>query len=142
MIDVTEILVHWYAGHSKNEMAASLGVDRKTIRKYTVPAVRAGLVAGRPPVSEARWAELSRQWFAELADARLRQVTWSAIEAHHEFIAAQLEARGDCDHDSPPAVFILAGRVWRLSEILWWLPSRRSIWVVAVSSALRSGPRE
>ena len=92
VIDVTEILVHWYAGHSKNEMAASLGVDRKTIRKYTVPAVRAGLVAGRPPVSEARWAELARQWFAELADARLRQATWSAIEAHHEFIAAQLEA--------------------------------------------------
>jgi hypothetical protein len=32
VIDVTEILVHWHAGRSLNEMAGSLGVDRKTIR--------------------------------------------------------------------------------------------------------------
>ena len=32
--DVTEILVHWYAGRSQSEVATSLGVDRKTIRKY------------------------------------------------------------------------------------------------------------
>jgi hypothetical protein len=31
--DVTEILVHWYAGRSQSEIATSLGVDRKTIRK-------------------------------------------------------------------------------------------------------------
>jgi transposase len=34
VIDVTEILVHWHAGRSKNEMAQNLGVDRKTLRKY------------------------------------------------------------------------------------------------------------
>lgn len=44
MIDIVEILVHWYAGRSQHELAASLGVDRKTIRKYTAPAVAAGLV--------------------------------------------------------------------------------------------------
>ncbi len=33
MVDVTEIYVHWYAGRSNRELAASLGVDRKTIRK-------------------------------------------------------------------------------------------------------------
>ena len=33
MIDVTEILMHWHAGRSQNEMAESLGVDRKTMRK-------------------------------------------------------------------------------------------------------------
>lgn len=43
MIDIVEILVHWYAGRSQHELAASLGVDRKTIRKYTAPAVAAGL---------------------------------------------------------------------------------------------------
>lgn len=32
MIDITEILVHWYAGRSQYELADSLGVDRKTIR--------------------------------------------------------------------------------------------------------------
>ena len=42
VIDVTEILVHWHAGRSLNEMSQSLGVDRKTIRKYVAPAVAAG----------------------------------------------------------------------------------------------------
>jgi hypothetical protein len=32
VIDIVEILVHWYAGRSQHELAASLGVDRKTIR--------------------------------------------------------------------------------------------------------------
>ena len=37
MIDIVEILIHWYAGRSQHELAASLGVDRKTLRKYTAP---------------------------------------------------------------------------------------------------------
>ena len=31
MIDIVEILIHWYAGRSQHELAASLGVDRKTL---------------------------------------------------------------------------------------------------------------
>lgn len=42
VIDVTEILIHWYAGRSQAELAASLGVDRKTVRKYLAPALAAG----------------------------------------------------------------------------------------------------
>jgi len=34
-----------------------------------------------------------REWFPELADTRLRQVTWPAIGEHHEFITGQLRAR-------------------------------------------------
>ena len=49
MIDVTEILMHWHAGRSLSEMAGSLGVDRKTLRKYIAPAVAAGIVPGGPP---------------------------------------------------------------------------------------------
>lgn len=92
MIDIVEILVHWYAGRSKNEMAASLGVDRKTIRKYLAPAEAAGITPGGPPVGETEWAARVREWFPELADTRLRQVTWPQIAAHHEFIADQLKA--------------------------------------------------
>jgi hypothetical protein len=33
VVDVTEILIHWYAGRSLSEVSDSLGVDRKTIRK-------------------------------------------------------------------------------------------------------------
>jgi hypothetical protein len=35
VIDVTEVLMHWHAGRSLLGMSQSLGVDRKTIRKYT-----------------------------------------------------------------------------------------------------------
>ena len=92
VIDVTEILVHWHAGRSLSEMAQSLDVDRKTLRKYVAPAVAAGIVPGGPPRSEREWAELVREWFPQLADTRLRQVTWPAIAVHHDYIIAQLKA--------------------------------------------------
>ena len=50
------------------------------------------MVPGGPPVSQERWAELAREWFPELADTRLRQVTWPAIEVHRDYIVAQLAA--------------------------------------------------
>lgn len=93
MIDVTEILVHWHAGRSLNEMSGSLGVDRKTIRKYIAPAVAAGIEPGSGPAKgEDEWHELVREWFPELSDVRLRQVTWPAIAAHHDYITAQMKA--------------------------------------------------
>jgi transposase len=92
VIDVAEILVHWHAGRSLNEMAGSLGVDRKTLRKYVAPAVAAGIVPGGPARSEEEWHELVRDWFPELADTRLRQVTWPAISVHHDYITGQLKA--------------------------------------------------
>jgi transposase len=92
VIDVTEILVHWHAGRSLNEMSQSLGVDRKTIRKYVAPAVAAGVIPGGPTRSEGEWQDLVREWFPELSDTRLRQVTWPAIAAHHDYIAEQLKA--------------------------------------------------
>ena len=92
MVDVTEILAHWYAGRSKNQIAESLGLDRKTVRKYLAPAEAEGLAPGGPPVSAAEWRERAAGWFPELADARLRQVTWGEIGKHHEFITGQLKA--------------------------------------------------
>jgi transposase len=93
VIDVTEILVHWHAGRSLNEMSQSLGADRKTIRKYIAPAVAAGIAPGGPAKGEQEWQELVRDWFPELADTRLRQVTWPAIAVHHDYIVEQLRAR-------------------------------------------------
>ena len=91
MIDVAEILVHWHAGRSLNEMSQSLGVDRKTLRKYVAPAVAAGIEPGGPAKSEGEWHELVREWFPELAGTRLRQVTWSAVAEHHDYIVEQLK---------------------------------------------------
>src|SRR5450759_1801333 len=62
MIDLIEIYVHWYAGRSQAQIADSLGMDRKTVRKYLGPVAAAGLVAGGPPVmTEADWRARARQ---------------------------------------------------------------------------------
>jgi transposase len=92
VVDIIEILVHWQAGRKNSEIAQSLGVDRKTVgstpRRRRLPGWRrAGCRRG-----EERWAELVREWFPELADTRLRQVTWPAIEPHHDYIRGQLKA--------------------------------------------------
>jgi transposase len=90
VIDIVEILVHWYAGRSQHEVAASLAVDRKTIRKYTAAAIAAGMAPGGPARGRDEWAQLVRDWFPELVDTRLRQVTWPVIEVHRDYIAEQL----------------------------------------------------
>jgi transposase len=90
VVDVTEILIHWYAGRSKLELSASLGVDRKTIRKYLEPAEAEGLRPGGPPVTAEQWAEKVAGWFPQLGDTRLRQVTWPEIARHHDYIRSML----------------------------------------------------
>jgi hypothetical protein len=49
VIDLIEIYVHWFAGRSQVQIADSLGVDRKTVRKYLAPVEAEGLVPGGPP---------------------------------------------------------------------------------------------
>jgi transposase len=92
VVDVTEIFIHWYAGRSISELSVSLGVDRKTIRKYLAPAVAAGLTPGGPAMAQQDWTELVTRWFPQLADGRLRQVTWPQIAVFHEYITEHLRA--------------------------------------------------
>lgn len=91
MIDVVEILQHWHAGRPKSVIAASLGVDPKTVRKYVAPAEAAGLSPGGEPLGRAEWAALVAGWFPELSDAQARSLTFPAIDAHRERIAKMLE---------------------------------------------------
>jgi hypothetical protein len=49
------------------------------------------LLPGGPPAGELVWAQRIAGWFPGLSDARLRQVTWPAIEAHRDYIVAQLK---------------------------------------------------
>ncbi len=94
MIDLIEIYVHWYAGRSQAQIAQSLGLDRKTVRKYLGPVVASGLVPGGPPVmTEADWRSRAAGWFPAVVDKGLRQVTWPAIGAHRDYITAQLKAQ-------------------------------------------------
>src|SRR5215813_6733396 len=92
VVDVTEIFIHWYAGRSISEVSASLGVDRKTIRKYVAAAVAAGLAPGGPAMTVQEWSTLVMAWFPQLADTRLRQTTWPEIAGHRDFIVAMLKA--------------------------------------------------
>ena len=94
VIDLIELYEHWWAGRSQVEIAASLRIDRKTIRKYLAPAIEAGLVPGRVPagragpgMTRAEWRELACTWFPAVADAGLRQVTWPRCEVHRDYVA-------------------------------------------------------
>ena len=90
MVDVAEILEHWYAGRAKVEVARSLGVDAKTVRKYVHAAEAAGLAPGGPPVTEQQWREMARGWFPSLTGTRLRQPSWGKIAPHHDEIGRLL----------------------------------------------------
>lgn len=97
VIDLIELYEHWWAERSQVEISASLGIDRKTIRKYLAPALEAGIVPGRAPAGRAGmsredWRELAAAWFPAVADAGLRQVTWPAIEPHRDYVVEQLKA--------------------------------------------------
>ena len=91
MIDVVEVLEHWHAGRPKLVIAQSLGLDVKTVRKYVASAESAGIVPGGPALGRAEWAELVRDWFPELVDARARSLTYPRIAPHRELVAAMLE---------------------------------------------------
>jgi hypothetical protein len=82
VIDIVELYQHWHAGRRIGELSSSLGVDPKTIRKYTAPAVSAGIVPGGPPLSVQEWSTLAEGWFPEVADRAKRQSTWADIEPH------------------------------------------------------------
>jgi len=86
VIDVVEILQHWYAGRSNTDVAASVGVDRGTVRKYVAPAESEGLEPGGPPISRVEWLERVERWFPELVDARIRSLTYPEINGHRERI--------------------------------------------------------
>ena len=91
MTDVTEILIHWHAGRSKSEVAASLGVHRGTVAKYVARAEAEGFAPGGPPLTAEQWAALVRGWFPELVDPDLRHPTWARIAPFHDRIKAGLE---------------------------------------------------
>ena len=91
MKDIVELLMHWHAGRPKVVVAASLGTDPKTVRKYVAKAEEAGLIPGGPPLTQAEWGALVRGWFPELVDARARSFTYATIHEHHDRIEEMLE---------------------------------------------------
>jgi Winged helix-turn-helix DNA-binding len=89
--DVARILIQWHAGQSTTEVARSLGVDPKTVRRYVAPAVEAGIVPGGRALGMKAWQAKVREWFPQLADPRLRQPAGKRISRHHERIEELLD---------------------------------------------------
>lgn len=87
---IVELMLHWHAGRRIGEVAQSLGVDPKTIRKYAAPAIAAGLVPGGPSLSVEEWSALVAGWFPELAGRSARATTWPEIEQHRDRIKSWL----------------------------------------------------
>ncbi len=93
MVDIVEILVHWYAGRPVTEVAESLGVDRKTVRKYVAKAKAAGISPGVGHVMSRRdWAALVREWFPEIVDVGLRSDTFVECDRYRDLVRELLEA--------------------------------------------------
>ena len=89
--DFVELFRHWHAGRSQMQIHQALGIDRKTIRKYLVPALAEGLApAPGEPFDEQLWRSQIGRWFPELVDPSVRALTWGHIAVHHEWIDEQL----------------------------------------------------
>jgi len=57
VVDLVELFVHWEAGRSQEQISESLGLARKTVRKYLAP--------GGPASGEAVWAQRIAAWFPQ-----------------------------------------------------------------------------
>jgi transposase len=92
MLDLVELFTHWHAGRSQVQLSESLGIDRKTIRKYLAPAIADGIEPGGEPLSAEQWAELSAGWFPALSDLAARASTWPLIAPYRDRIKDWLDA--------------------------------------------------
>ncbi len=90
VVDVVELLRHWHAGDTVSQMARALGLDRKTVRKYTSRAGAAGLSPGGPPLTQAQWTAIVREHFPELCDSRARSSVHGQIAPFHDYIEKHL----------------------------------------------------
>lgn len=92
MVDLLELFLHWGpAGlRCRCRDQRQSGTGSETVRKYLAPAVAEGICPDGAAGEEV-WAERVARWFPEVADSRLRQLTWPAIAAHRDFIVKQLE---------------------------------------------------
>ena len=90
VIDVVEILQHWYALRSKSQIGVSVGADRGTVAKYVAKAEQAGIVPGGAPIGRDEWALRVREWFPELVDAKARSLTYPDINRLRDVIEAML----------------------------------------------------
>jgi hypothetical protein len=92
MLDLVELFTHWQSGRSQVQLAESLGIDRKTIRKYLAPAIAEGVEPGGEPLTAEAWAMHVVRWFPHLSDPDARASTWPLIAPYAEGVSAVADA--------------------------------------------------
>lgn len=89
---ITEMLARWHRGDSTSTVAAAIGVDRKTVKKYADCARAAGVRPGGPAMSSLDWSELIARSHPMIAQPRLRRVSWLEFDDHRDFIRGRRAA--------------------------------------------------
>jgi transposase len=89
MLEIKEVLRRWCAGAAKKRIAAQLGLDIKTVRRYLRAAQKCGAwPVGDAPLDEAQVAAvvaaLQPDW------GRQRGDDWAACAGQREFVASHL----------------------------------------------------
>ncbi len=89
-VETKEVLRQWLTGAGNKRIAARVGVDVKTVRRYVSAAQALGLERGRGEA--ALTEELLTALLASLhaRPGRQRGEAWEHCEAHREFIAQRL----------------------------------------------------
>lgn len=100
MLEVREVLRLWLSGVGKKPIAAQLGLDIKTVRRYLRAAEESGLAPGAQLVTEDRFAQV----LLALRSPRERPhgESWEHCLREREFIARHLAQR------------LKLSKVWRL----------------------------
>ncbi len=90
MLEVREILRQWLSGATRKRIAARLGCDPKTVRRYVRAAGRLGLVPGQgeQPLTDERVAAVTAAACPERAV--IHGQGWAECERSRELIAAKL----------------------------------------------------
>lgn len=92
MIEIREVLRQRLAGRPKKQIAAEVGLDPKTVRKYLDQAAQLGFQEDGDP------SQLEDSFLLQLVDAlrppgrRERGAAWKACAREHEFLEAKLRA--------------------------------------------------
>src|SRR5207244_11652116 len=93
MVEVKEVLRLWMAGAGRKRIAAQLGLDPKTVRRYVRTAARTGLTAsdGEAALTDERVAVVAVALKA--VPARPHGAAWVDCVRHEAMIAAHLTQR-------------------------------------------------
>ena len=91
MEEVKEAVLLWLARTGKKRIAAQLGLDVKTVRRYVRAAYTVGLRVGTdtPPLSDAVVAAMFKE--IRRAPVRERGETWAQCEQHRRQITKWLD---------------------------------------------------